>query len=228
MIVLRGLTKIHVLDGRRLVVADSIDTCFPTGVSVGLLGRNGAGKSTLLRLIAGTCAPTSGEVLTSGRVSFPLGLASALHPDLTGVQNVRFVARIYGADSGGMIRFVRDFAELGPKFHLPVRAYSSGMKARLSFGMTMALQFDTYLVDEITAVGDAAFRRKSEAFFQARLKRAGAIVVSHSMEFLRQSCTAGAVLEGGRLTWFDSIEGAIACHQTNMSSPVRLSDSQVS
>lgn len=217
MIELRGLTKVFRRGGRVQVVADGITARFPTGVSVALLGRNGAGKSTLLKLIAGTATPTRGRVLTSGRVSFPVGLASALHPDLTGAQNVRFVARIYGADTRAAIAFVRDFAELGAHLHAPVRSYSSGMRARLSFGMTLALDFDTYLVDEVTAVGDAAFRAKSAAVFRDRMRRAGAIFVSHSMDQVRELCSAGAVLEQGRLTYFDDLEAAIARHQDTMS-----------
>jgi len=216
MIVLRDLTKIFEINGSTKVVADRLNTVFPTRVSVGLLGRNGAGKSTLLKVIAGTSAPTSGEVLSDGNISFPVGLASAMHPDMTGAQNTRFVARIYGADTREMIRFVAHFAELGEHFHLPVRTYSSGMKSRLSFGINMALQFDTYLIDEITAAGDAAFREKSRRIFQERMKNAGAIFVSHSMSTMREMCEAGAVLEDGHLTYYDDIEDAIAHHEQNM------------
>lgn len=216
MIVLRNLTKIYRLGGRRKVVADNINVTFPTGVSVALLGRNGAGKSTLLQIIAGITPQTSGEVLSDGRISFPVGLASSMHPELTGAQNALFVARIYGADTEKMIDFVRDFAELGDHFHLPVRTYSSGMKGRLTFGINMALQFDTYLIDEIAAVGDAAFRAKSDRVFKDRMRHAGAIYVSHSTSLIRQMCQAGAVLENGRLTYFDDIEEAIAQHNQNM------------
>lgn len=216
MIALRNLTKIFTMNGRRKVVADGIDAEFPTGVSVGLLGRNGAGKSTLLRIIAGITDPTEGEVLSDGEISFPVGLASALHPDLTGAQNALFVARIYGADTSAMIDFVQDFAEIGSHFHLPVRTYSSGMRGRLSFGINMALKFDTYLIDEIAAVGDAAFRAKSDRVFRDRMRNAGAIYVSHSMGLLRQLCQAGAVLENGKLTYFDDIGDAIAQHEENM------------
>jgi capsular polysaccharide transport system ATP-binding protein len=218
MIVLRDLTKVFEINGTTKVVADRINAVFPTGVSVGLLGRNGAGKSTLLKVIAGTSAPTSGEVLSDGNISFPVGLASAMHPDMTGAQNTRFVARIYAADTREMIRFVANFAELGEHFHLPVRTYSSGMRSRLSFGINMALQFDTYLIDEITAAGDAAFRSKSTRVFRDRMKDAGAIFVSHSMGTMRDMCEAGAVLENGHLTYYDDIEEAIAHHEYNMAS----------
>ncbi|MFD1508578.1 ABC transporter ATP-binding protein [Lacimonas salitolerans] len=216
MIVLRDLTKVFEINGITKVVANRINAVFPTGVSVGLLGRNGAGKSTLLKVIAGTSAPTSGEVLSDGNISFPVGLASSMHPDMTGAQNTRFVARIYGADTEEMSRYVARFSELGEHFHLPVRTYSSGMRSRLSFGINMALQFDTYLIDEITAAGDAAFREKSKKVFRARMEKSGAIFVSHSMQTMRDMCEAGAVLEHGQLTYYDDIEDAIAHHEENM------------
>jgi ABC-type polysaccharide/polyol phosphate transport system ATPase subunit len=209
VIVLRNLTKTFRMEGVRKTVADNINMTFPTGVSVGLLGRNGSGKSTLLKLIAGTSTPTWGEVLSTGSLSFPVGLASSLHADLTGAQNTRFVARIYGADTDSLSAWVEEFAELGQHFHLPVRSYSSGMRGRLSFGINMGLAFDTYLVDEITAVGDASFRRKSTEVFQDRMQRSGAIFVSHSMGQIRELCTAGALLEHGRLTYYEEVEEAI-------------------
>jgi capsular polysaccharide transport system ATP-binding protein len=189
---------------------------FPTGVAVGLMGRNGAGKSTLLQLMAGTTDPTAGEVLSDGSVSFPVGLASSMHPNMTGAQNVRFVARIYGVDTDALTDFVRDFADIGNHFNLPVRSYSSGMRGRLSFGVNMGLKFDTYLIDEVTAVGDASFVQKSRDVFLSRMQDSGAVFVSHSMGVMRRMCTAGAVLENGNLSYFDDIEDAIAMHEDNM------------
>ena len=216
MIVLKNITKVFQAAGRKKVVARGINAVFPTGVSVGLLGRNGAGKSTLLRMIAGLSSTTSGEILTDGRISYPVGLASSMHPDMTGAQNALFVARIYGADTDEMIRFVKNFAELGPHFHMPVRTYSSGMRGRLSFGINMALDFDTYLVDEITAAGDASFKEKSNAVFLDRIGSRSAIYVSHSIGQIRSICTAGAVLENGSLTYYPDVEEAIAHHNRNM------------
>lgn len=209
MIVLRDLTKIYRMHGSRKVVADSINAVFPSNVSVGLLGRNGAGKSTLLRMIAGLSMPTSGEILTDGSISFPVGIASSAHPDMTGAQNTRFVARLYGADTDELLAFVEDFAELGPHFHLPVRSYSSGMKGRLTFGINMGLKFDTYLVDEVTATGDAAFVHKSQELFLDRMREAGAVFVSHSTAQVRRLCEAGAILENGTLRYFPDVEEAI-------------------
>lgn len=216
MIRLENLTKTFWRDGHRNTVADRINVTFPTGVSVGLLGRNGAGKSTLLRIIAGTLKPSSGRVVSDGTISWPVGFAGSFHDNLTGAQNTRFIARVYGVDTDALVEFVEDFAELGPHFHLPLRSYSSGMRSRLAFGVSMGMRFDTYLVDEVTSVGDAAFRKKSDAVFLSRMRASGAIVVSHSMETMRQLCTMGVVLEKGELRVFDTIEYAIRHHLVNM------------
>lgn len=216
MIVLENLTKVFWLEGQRKVVLREASAVFPSRVSVGLLGRNGAGKSTLLDLIGGSILPTSGQILSDGRISFPVGFAGSFHPDMTGAQNVRFVARIYGVDTDELIAYVEDFAELGKHFHLPIHSYSSGMRSRLAFGLSMGLKFDTYLIDEVTAVGDATFKRKSEVVFADRLRNAGAIFVSHSMTSIRRMCNAGAVLEKGKLTYYPDLEEAIEVHEFNM------------
>lgn len=213
MIRLVDVSKTYRLRGSATVVADRINAVFPSRVSVGLLGRNGAGKSSLLRMIAGTVDPDEGEILSDGLISWPVGFAGSFHPDLTGVQNVRFVARVYGVDTDELVAFVRDFAELGEHFELPFHTYSSGMRSRLAFGVSMGIRFDTYLVDEVTSVGDAIFKAKSARVFDERRRTSGAIVVSHSMKMIRRLCDAGAVLEGGRLTYFDSIDDAIAFYE---------------
>jgi len=216
MIRLENLTKAFWTPGGPKVVADGIDFTFPTGVSVGLLGRNGAGKSTLMEMIGGTMKPDAGRIVSTGTISWPVGFAGSFHRDMTGAQNTRFIARVYGVDTEELIDFVKDFAELGPHFHMPVRSYSSGMKSRLAFGLSLGIPFQTYLVDEVTSVGDASFRQKSRMVFQDRMERAGAIVVTHSPAQLRQYCQAGAVLENGQLTYYDDIEEAIAQHNANM------------
>lgn len=216
MIRLEHLEKRFTLQGQHKLVARDICATFPRGRSVALLGRNGAGKSTLLGMIAGTIAPTSGRVVARGSVSWPVGFAGAFHPDLTGLQNTRFVARVHGVDSDALVEFVEDFAGLDAHFRLPLRSYSSGMRARLAFGLSMGIAFDIYLVDEVTSVGDAAFRARADALFTARMERAGAVVVSHSMGTLRRLCDMGAVLEAGRLTLHDDLEEAIAIHERNM------------
>jgi len=211
-----NLTKRFSLRGRVKVVADDINAVFLAGKTIALLGRNGAGKTTLLQMIAGTMAPSSGEILSTGSISWPVGFTGSFHPELTGAQNTRFVARIYGVDPEELIQSVAEFAELGKHYHLPFRTYSSGMKSRLAFGVSMGIPFDTYLVDEVTSVGDAAFRKKSSELFKLRTSSAGAVVVSHSMGMVRDLCDAGAVLEDGKLTCYDDLEQAISHHEWNM------------
>ena len=216
MIRLDHLTKVFTLRGRRKVVADDICIDFPTGASIGLLGRNGAGKSTLMQMIGGNMDPTSGQILSTGTISYPVGFSGSFHGELTGAQNTRFVARIYGIDTESLVEFVEDFAELGPHFQLPFRTYSSGMKSRLSFGVSMGIPFDTYLIDEVTSVGDAAFRAKSSAVFLERMSKSGALFVSHSPEVVKRLCDMGAVLENGKLTLYEDVNEAIAQHEENM------------
>ena len=216
MIRLVDVTKRFHANGVETIVADRLSMDFPAGMSVALLGRNGAGKSSLLKMIAGTLRPTEGRILVNGSVSWPIGFAGSFHGDLTGLQNTRFVARVYGVDSDRLVDFVHRFSELGDHFRVPFRTYSQGMRARLGFGLSMGIAFDTYLIDEITAVGDAAFREKCEAALSERLEGRSAIVVSHSLGLLRRVCQAGVVMEHGRGMWFDNIDDAIAAHQASM------------
>ncbi len=213
MIRFDNLTKGFWVNGQYQPVIDNMSMTVPSGISLALLGRNGAGKSTLLQLIAGTLQPDRGRLTVDGTVSWPVGFGKSFHRDLTGAQNVRFVARIYGVDTESLLEFVQAFSELGDHFHMPVRSYSSGMRARLAFGTSMGIRFDTYLVDEVTAVGDGAFRRKSRAVFRDRMRHAGAIVVNHNMGQIRNFCDAGLVLDRGQLHLFDDIEDAIEAHQ---------------
>lgn len=212
MIQLQNLNKTFVLNGKRKVVAKNINATFPTGASVALMGRNGAGKSSLLSMIAGTLSPSSGRIASTGTISWPVGFAGSFHGDLTGLQNVRFIGRIYGVDTEELVDFVRDFADIGQHFNLPVRSYSSGMRSRLAFGVSMGIDFDTYLVDEVTAVGDAAFKEKSLEVFRDRMSSRGAIVVNHAVSAMRQMCQHGAVLHNGRLSYYDDLEEAIDHH----------------
>ena len=220
MIRFEGLTKRFRVHGGWHTVLDGLDMTLPTGSSLALLGRNGAGKSTLLGIIAGNVRPSAGRVVSDGTISWPIGYGGSFHGDLTGAQNTRFLARVYGIDTGSLQDFVEDFAELGRYFHMPVRNYSSGMRSRLNFGISMGIPFDTYLVDEITAVGDAAFRIKSQALFRARMATSSSILVSHNMNDLRAFCDAGLVLDEGRLHFHDDLEAAIRHHwQVVMKAP---------
>lgn len=217
MIELRNVNKAFVLNGHRKVVADDITVIFPKNKAVGILGRNGAGKSTLLKMLAGTMEPDSGHIISEGGMSWPVGFAGSFHPDLTGLQNTRFIARVYGVDTDELVEFVLEFSELKEHFGLPVRTYSSGMRSRLAFGISMGIKFDTYLVDEITAVGDASFREKSEALFKFRMEESSAIMVSHALGQVQRMCHHVAVLENGKLLYFEDVDEGIVAHQRIMS-----------
>ena len=213
MIQLHQLKKGFWYQGRYKPVIKGISLTLPTGKSLALLGGNGAGKSTLLQIISGSLRPDHGEVWSDGAISFPVGISGSLHRDMTGEQNTRFLARIYGIDTEELADFVQDFAEIGRHFYMPVRTYSSGMKARLSFGVSMGIPFDTYLVDEVTAVGDARFKRKSRAVFRDRMQKSSAIMVSHSMSQVRSYCDAAILLHRGHLEYFEDLEAAIEKHE---------------
>ena len=210
---INGVSKAFHGQGRDIVVANDITMAIPAGTAVALLGVNGAGKSTLLSMISGSLRPDAGRILRNGTVSWPVGFAGSFHGDLTGAQNTRFVARTYGVDTDALLDFVADFADLGDQINDPVRGYSSGMRARLAFALSMGLPFDLYLVDEVTAVGDAKFRAKSAMAFKSRMESAGAIMVSHNMDQLRNLCSAGMVLRDGHLMWFDNVNDAIWAYQ---------------
>jgi capsular polysaccharide transport system ATP-binding protein len=208
MIELRQLTKAYPTRHGLNVVLDSVDFVFPARTNIGVLGQNGAGKSTLLRLISGAEQPDSGEVVRKGQISWPIGFGGGFNGSLSGEENCRFVARIYGVDVDEVVGFTMDFAELGAYFYEPVKNYSSGMRARLAFGLSMAVEFDVYLVDEVTAVGDWRFTDKCQRAFAARRDRSSVIIVSHSLSTIKAYCQHCAVLKNGRLQYFESVEEA--------------------
>lgn len=209
MIELRNLTKAFRQKGVTKYVARNVNFTFPTGETVALMGGNGAGKSTMLKMIAGTMTPDSGKIVSTGTISWPVGFSGSFHNDLTGAQNVRFVARVYGVDTEEAVEFAKEFSQIGPHMHMPVKTYSSGMRSRLAFAMSMAIPFDTYLIDEITAVGDGSFRAKSEALLLSRLEKSGAIFVSHSLPQMEKLCTSGVVLDNGRFFYYGRVSKAI-------------------
>jgi capsular polysaccharide transport system ATP-binding protein len=209
MIQLDRVFKFYRTHGHTKIVLDHVSMTFQSGRSYGLMGVNGAGKSTTMRLIAGTELPNSGRVRRTARVSWPLGFTGGFHHAMTGRENVKFVARAYGENVRRVLEFVEDFAELGDYIDVPVKAYSSGMMARLAFGLSMAIEFDCYLVDEITAVGDLRFQAKCREAFAHRRANADLIMVSHSMETVKNYCDYGAVLVDGRVIMFETIGGAI-------------------
>jgi capsular polysaccharide transport system ATP-binding protein len=213
MIDLQRVRKTYPIKDQRRIILRGVSHRFEPGVNVGILGRNGAGKSTLLRLIGGEEAPDSGRVLRSSRVSWPIGFSGCFHGQLSGRANLRFVSRIYGASVKKVAAFVDDFAELGPYMDMPVKVYSSGMRAKLAFGLSMALEFDFYLIDEVTAVGDASFQAKCHAVFESRKARSTLLVVSHNIATIRKHCEQALVLDQGELRLFPDLDQAIAYYQ---------------
>ncbi len=190
----------------------------PDDATVGLIGRNGAGKSTLLRLIGGVDTPTKGRVERQCRVSWPMGFGGGLQGSLTGRQNSKFVCRIHGHehDLADRLAYIQDFSELGESFNEPVKTYSSGMKSRLQFALSMAFEFDVYISDEITSTGDAAFNKKAAEAFKKLANHAGLIMVSHSEETLLQFCSAGIWLHEGQAHWFDDVKDALKHYKESM------------
>ena len=217
MIEFQDISKGFWVRGEYHPVIRNLNLTLPSGRSLALLGRNGAGKSTLLSIVAGTMRPDSGQIISDGSISFTVGYAGSFHGDMTGAQNTRFVARIYGVDSDELTDFVENFSEIGKHFHMPVRTYSSGMKSRLAFGVSMGIRFDTYLIDEATATGDARFKRKSKDVFRSRMAESSAIMVSHNMSEIKNFCDAGLVLHDGKIEVYDDIENAIERHQELLS-----------
>jgi capsular polysaccharide transport system ATP-binding protein len=217
MIVLDRVHKAYRTVERRQVVLQNVTMVIPEGHGLGVLGANGAGKSTLIRLLAGTERPDSGRISRGGKaVSFPLGFGGTMHPKLNGLENIVFLARLYGVDEREAVAYVEEFAELGTYFRMPVGTYSGGMRARLAFGACLAIQFDVYLIDEVTSVGDARFRVKCLDAFRQRMDHADVIMVTHDYETMRAYCDIGAVLRDGALTLFDDIEAAIDHHTRAM------------
>jgi capsular polysaccharide transport system ATP-binding protein len=211
MIALDTVSKAYrTKDGGRRVVLDAVSAALPDGCNIGVLGANGAGKSTLIRLLAGSEMPDRGRIRRDGRVSFPLGYGGTFHGALSGRENVGFIARIYGADLARAMSYVADFAELGAYFDMPVNTYSAGMRARLAFGISLAIDFDTYLIDEVTEVGDERFRRKCAMAFRERMQRSDIILVTHNTRTIRQYCDRCAILTSGELRLYDDVAGALA------------------
>ncbi|MGH7048396.1 MAG: ABC transporter ATP-binding protein [Stellaceae bacterium] len=209
MIRLEHVTKSYrTRTGRRTVLADA-NAFFESGHNFGILGANGAGKSTLIRLLAGSELPDRGVVRRWARVSFPLGFGGTFHGALSGRQNAAFLARIYGAAMRPTISYIEEFAELGEYFDMPVNTYSAGMRARLAFAACLAIDFDVYLIDEVTEIGDQRFRRKCAEAFRARIAHCDIILVTHNPQTIRQYCDRGAILADGALSLYDRVDTAL-------------------
>lgn len=208
MIELESVVKDYQTRSGPVRVLDGVNLVVQPGQQIGVLGRNGAGKSTMIRLISGTELPTAGAVRRSMSVSWPLAFGGAFQGTLTGYDNLRFICRVYGVDPASCMDFVEDFSELGLYLREPIRNYSSGMRARLAFAISMTVDFDCYLIDEIIAVGDARFHAKCMVeLFEKRADRAK-IIVSHDPGYIRQHCHNAAVLSNGKLTYFEELDPA--------------------
>jgi len=220
VITLDNVSKAYAMTGGHKVVLQNATAAFASGHNYGVLGANSAGKSTLIRLLAGSEMPDRGRIRRQARVSFPLGFGGTFHGALSGRENVAFIARVYGASVRHTTRYVEEFAELGGYFGMPVNTYSSGMRARLAFGACLAVQFETYLIDEVTEIGDERFRQKCAAAFRDRMQRSDIILVTHNSRTIRQYCDRGAVLANGRLELYDDVSDALAHYHQLLKEPV--------
>lgn len=216
MIVLKDVCKsYHTREGRKTVL-NRVNFSMQPGERVGILGRNGAGKSTLIRLISGAELPDSGQITRSMSVSWPLAFGGAFQNSLTGLDNLRFICRVYGVPFEGTVDYVDDFSELGAYLKEPVRTYSAGMRARLAFAISMVVEFDCFLIDEVYAVGDDRFQRKCNyELFERRADRA-MIFVSHNQDFIKDHCHRSSVLHNCTAVSFDDIDTAYKYYEENI------------
>ncbi|TKF30058.1 ABC transporter ATP-binding protein [Enterovibrio norvegicus] len=214
MITLDNLTKFYPSDLGNQYIFKNTTFDIPTDCNVAILGKNGAGKSTLFRLLAKSEYPNKGSIITECNVSWPVALATGVHSEMTGRENARFIGRINGVlDLDDYEEKVKAFSELGVKFDLPVKTYSSGMRPRLAFACSIAIDFDVYLIDEVTSVGDARFRKKARQALLERSKAASVIMVSHNMDELREFCDSAVVINDGELTFYPCLEDGIKAYQ---------------
>lgn len=219
MIQLCNLNKRYRTRAGVRVVLDNVSAVFPSGKSVGILGLNGAGKSTLVRIIGDAEPADSGQVLSQGRISWPMGYSGGFQSALTARENARFVARIYGEDTRYIEEFTREFSELGSYFDVPLKSYSAGMRSRFAFSVSLACDFDYYLVDEALETGDARYRDKFRKAFEERQSTASVILVSHNEQMVRRNCDMAAILHDGNLTVYDNIKDAMQQYKVLQTSP---------
>lgn len=215
MIELAGIRKTYPTRSGLHTVLDGIDLTIRPGEKIGILGRNGAGKSTLIRILSGAERPDAGTIHLGMSISWPLAFGGAFQGSLTGLDNLKFICRVYGIDYRDKIDYVQDFAELGRYFREPVKSYSSGMRSRLAFAISMAVEFDCFLIDEIISVGDARFHAKCQTeLFEKRRDRA-MVMVSHEVHNIREHCGKACVLYQGNLYRFDDIDEAYDFYMRN-------------
>lgn len=208
MIQINNLVKQYPTRLGQRTVLDNINLSIRSGEKVGILGRNGSGKSTMIRLISGAELPTSGSIHRGMSVSWPLAFGGAFQGALTGLDNLRFICRVYGSSIEDKIPFVQDFSELGQYLYEPVKTYSAGMRARLAFAISMVIEFDCFLIDEVVAVGDSRFHQKCEIELFEKRKDRAMIIVSHQPELIMAHCDKAAVLHEGKIHCFDDVTQA--------------------
>ncbi|HFG3626436.1 TPA: ABC transporter ATP-binding protein [Escherichia coli] len=216
MIKIENLTKSYRTPTGRHYVFKDLNIEIPSGKSVAFIGRNGAGKSTLLRMIGGIDRPDSGKIITNKTISWPVGLAGGFQGSLTGRENIKFVARLYAKQEElkEKVEFVEEFAELGKYFDMPIKTYSSGMRSRLGFGLSMAFKFDYYIVDEVTAVGDARFKEKCAQLFKERHKESSFLMVSHSLNSLKEFCDVAIVFkDDNAVGFYEDVQSGIDAYK---------------
>ncbi len=219
MIIVDNIYKTYkTSNGKTKNVLSDVSFTIPPKLSVALVGANGAGKSTLLRIIGGIEKPNKGAIQRHCRVSWPMGFGGGLQATLTGRQNAKFVCRIHGHedDIPERLKYIQDFAGIGEAFDRPVKTYSAGMKSRLQFGLSLAFDFDVYISDEVTAVGDAAFKKKAAEAFKKVADHASILMVSHSESTLKQFCSAGIFIDQGKAHWFDQLDDALTAYKESM------------
>ncbi|KUZ27886.1 ABC transporter ATP-binding protein [Burkholderia territorii] len=215
MIIIEDVHKRYLTEhGAGKWVLQGISMTIPPKRNIALIGVNGAGKSTLLRIIGNVDYPTKGRVERRCRVSWPVG-GGGLEGTLTGRQNAKFVCRVYGREEElkDRLSFIQDFTELGDSFDEPVQTYSSGMRSRLQFALSIAFEFDVYISDEVTAAGDARFRKKAADAFKSKVDRASVIMVSHDEGTLKQFCQSGIWINDGKAYWFDELDEALKAYK---------------
>lgn len=210
MIKLENLTKYYSSKLGNQYIFQDINFTIPEGHNIGILGSNGSGKSTLFRMLAGSEYPNKGKVVTNKAISWPVALATGIHPQMTGRENTRFIGRVNGVDDlDEYEEKVKNFAELGVKYDLPVKNYSSGMRSRLAFGCCIAIDFEIYLIDEATSVGDQKFRKKARQALLDKSKTANVIMVSHEIKEIEEFCDSAIILHKGELTFYTDLSEAI-------------------
>jgi capsular polysaccharide transport system ATP-binding protein len=215
MIRIENVTKRYGTRHGEVTVLDDVNLTIRPGEKVGILGRNGAGKSTMIRLISGAERPTSGHIRREMSVSWPLAFGGAFQGTLTGLDNLRFICRVYGTSAEDKIAYVQEFSELGRYLREPVKTYSAGMRARLAFAISMVVEFDCFLIDEIVSVGDSRFHEKCRIELFEKRKDRAMIIVSHDPGYVREHCDHAAVLVRGKLAAFAQVNDAFDFYQAH-------------